>query len=700
MKRWASCALGLSLMSIPSASGALQLHWSSGATDLTCQSATRCTLVVEAAPAASLPQEWRLVWCADGAVLEPVVSDPVSGCERDTAQVASFDRYSAAEDGAAGLATAQFCSGSGGSDRALYVLDRPAGSHGNLRAVALDPSDPDSERVVQSNDATFNGGVDQAYPAIILRSASDHASVPFSVTAIGTGLAAATVATVAARGAALKVPLSIVERSDTRLTAVADIPEALPPAAVRISAGAAGSASIVIPADPVSGPDLNYLPYIPVYSDPNPTVSARDFAFIYNVVPHPVYGWHGVFHLFYIRHFTGNVAPADNETTFVHAWYRPWASGDLWWEVDSTAFSRSRVGWDSKHVWAPSIITSHDGRSYMFYTGVDDLENQRIGFASTSLIDTSDTQWTRESGPAFTADQAEWVDKHPPQQFRDPFVIEDPNHFGRYLMLYAGLNKNDAHTAVGIAQSDSGSLTHWTDLGYYRGTDYAHSGGAVRIESPHFMPDSTSAHLGQLASATWRLFYTDGAAGPYSAVQFEPKLSTATPLTDTTAASWGYPATSLYSYLDDVGVNGWYASEWLKAGSVMYLAAVHVGRIEIRRLFWTGTDFSEGPAYTAAVNDAARMSDEVRFRLAELAPGQGRARFRIELPAPMATKVVVYDVMGRRIRTAHEGPMPAGRNYVSWDGHDGAGARVSSGMYFVRLSTTAGSRVVRVPMLR
>jgi hypothetical protein len=46
----------------------------------------------------------------------------------------------------------------------------------------------------------------------------------------------------------------------------------------------------------------------------------------------------------------------------------------------------------------------------------------------------------------------------------------------------------------------------------------------------------------------------------------------------------------------------------------------------------------------------------------------------------------VYDVSGRLVRSLVNGPRRAGmRQVVSWDGLDGAGSRVASGVYFYRL---------------
>jgi pimeloyl-ACP methyl ester carboxylesterase len=51
--------------------------------------------------------------------------------------------------------------------------------------------------------------------------------------------------------------------------------------------------------------------------------------------------------------------------------------------------------------------------------------------------------------------------------------------------------------------------------------------------------------------------------------------------------------------------------------------------------------------------------------------------------------LAIYDVRGALVRTLINGPQPAGLAHVSWDGSDGRGNTVSSGVYFYRL--VAGS---------
>jgi flagellar hook assembly protein FlgD len=60
----------------------------------------------------------------------------------------------------------------------------------------------------------------------------------------------------------------------------------------------------------------------------------------------------------------------------------------------------------------------------------------------------------------------------------------------------------------------------------------------------------------------------------------------------------------------------------------------------------------------------------------------------------------VYDVSGRLVRTLIHGTVPAGRNTVAWDGRDGEGQRLSSGVYFYRLETADRSLTKKSLLLR
>jgi hypothetical protein len=179
------------LTCVPCTASALQLHWSSGADTLTFTEATRCTLVVQADPAEQrLPPEWRLLWVADTSGIELIALDPGIACSGDAAQVADIELPTTPADSAANLITAHFCSGgTTAASRAEYLVDLPGWARGKLKVVALDPSD--SSTVIESNEVTFNGGVSDPYPFVILHATSIHQSLQLQVTAVGSGLNAA-----------------------------------------------------------------------------------------------------------------------------------------------------------------------------------------------------------------------------------------------------------------------------------------------------------------------------------------------------------------------------------------------------------------------------------------------------------------------------------------------------------------------------
>jgi hypothetical protein len=60
----------------------------------------------------------------------------------------------------------------------------------------------------------------------------------------------------------------------------------------------------------------------------------------------------------------------------------------------------------------------------------------------------------------------------------------------------------------------------------------------------------------------------------------------------------------------------------------------------------------------------------------------------------------VYDGLGRLVRTLVDEVQPAGEYHVQWDGWNDAGRSVSTGIYFVRLSTENSVRVAKMMLLK
>ena len=461
---------------------------------------------------------------------------------------------------------------------------------------------------------------------------------------------------------------------------------------------ASASRRAVISQAATSGPHFSF------FVDPDPYVSTKEFSLFCNSVPDSTLGpdsTRRLFHMVYQR----SGGPQAQETVFGHAW-----SSDLTnWSVDTLAFTIDGTPWNAAHVWSPSII-HHGSKDYLFYTGVDSLGNQRIGYATTALLDTTNTVWDSLRVMVLEASQTQWAVPNPwmysyQTQFRDPYVLDDPEHPGQLLMFYAAVDsidfkKNSGALAVGVARSEPGTVDAWEDLGFFpstlRGT--THVG---QLEGPHVFPVNGTA-------GGWRLMFSSAGSPPgelgESTIRFET-LSPGASLADTTQGNWGAPQV-LTQYLNgDETAFGWSGSEELRADGVDYLAGftawgpVYQG-IAISGVLWHGDDFTlESPAVTS-VNEYRSSARGVRMSLANYSPRAGRVTFLFDSPLQLPAQLEVFDTMGRRLTSLLAGTLPKGRSSVSWDLSTRDGVSVPSGVYFARLSFAGGIRAARIPVVR
>ncbi|GAB4366381.1 MAG: hypothetical protein Kow0042_06200 [Calditrichia bacterium] len=73
---------------------------------------------------------------------------------------------------------------------------------------------------------------------------------------------------------------------------------------------------------------------------------------------------------------------------------------------------------------------------------------------------------------------------------------------------------------------------------------------------------------------------------------------------------------------------------------------------------------------------------------------------RYHLAVKSTVKLVVYDILGRRVRTLVEDNQPAGKYTASWDGLDDQGVPVSSGIYFYRLNANKFSQIRKMLLVQ
>lgn len=463
---------------------------------------------------------------------------------------------------------------------------------------------------------------------------------------------------------------------------------------------------------PVLRVDSEIHPTYSVFHDPDGNVSVKEFAFFHNVLPHldtlvtpdstvVTLRLRQLFHLIYQRSGGTHIT----ETTFGHAW-----SPDLvHWAVDTLAFAVDTTWWNRHHVWSPSLIEAN-GRTYLFYTGVDEHEDQRIGYVSTAALDTSNTVWDSPRVMAWEAASTGWAVPDPPvysgqTQFRDAYVMHDPEHPGCLLMYFDAHDSVDTKLGrgglvVGVARSDPGRVDTWHDLGYFPKTLRSVT-NVAQLEGPHaFSVNGTG--MG------WRLMFSNAGSPPGenggTTIRFIA-LSPGESPADTTSAHWSAPMI-LRDYLGGLPTaTGWSGSEEMHVSGVDYLGGFQAWTpgatgIAFTRVIWNGSDFTLAAPSVTSVDEYRSPTRGLTFSLVERDPRARQARFRIDSPLELAVKLEVFDAQGRRIATPFDGEVAVGRTEVTWDLAASGATSVASGVYFARLRFAGGERTVRIVVAR
>jgi len=107
-----------------------------------------------------------------------------------------------------------------------------------------------------------------------------------------------------------------------------------------------------------------------------------------------------------------------------------------------------------------------------------------------------------------------------------------------------------------------------------------------------------------------------------------------------------------------------------------------------------------GPRASPAVDGPP--AQPVRLELAPARPNPFGAStvLRFALPCAGPVRVEVLDPQGRRLRRLFAGPLGAGPHEVTWDGRDGQGDAVATGIYWVRIETGSEAATRKVVRMR
>jgi flagellar hook assembly protein FlgD len=81
-------------------------------------------------------------------------------------------------------------------------------------------------------------------------------------------------------------------------------------------------------------------------------------------------------------------------------------------------------------------------------------------------------------------------------------------------------------------------------------------------------------------------------------------------------------------------------------------------------------------------------------------PFNASTRIHFDLADPGHVKIIVFDQLGRKVKTLCNNQLDAGRYSYSWKGIDDNGVLVNSGAYFCRVSTGSENEIIKMVVIK
>jgi len=112
--------------------------------------------------------------------------------------------------------------------------------------------------------------------------------------------------------------------------------------------------------------------------------------------------------------------------------------------------------------------------------------------------------------------------------------------------------------------------------------------------------------------------------------------------------------------------------------------------------------FGNSPFTVLEVDFAGQGSQPLTFGLSVNYPNpfNPSTLIRFTLPAPGPARLIVYNVVGQRVRSLVDEVMEAGEHEIRWHGVDEAGKKVATGIYFYRLTSDFGTETRKMLLLK
>jgi predicted GH43/DUF377 family glycosyl hydrolase len=366
--------------------------------------------------------------------------------------------------------------------------------------------------------------------------------------------------------------------------------------------------------------------------------------------------------------YTGNDSPVDVDFA-PQIGYASSLDGMQWHRRSAPIMSGRPGMWDSDGVASPSVILDGDTLRMWYVAIVSGRPSTGIGYATS--VDGS--TWTRhespvlESGPAGTWDGSFLL---------SPRVIKQNGSYRMWYSAGSGTFPNPAIIQIGYATSADG--INWT-----KHDDPTTTSGTGQFSDP-VLPvgepgsfDEVRAWVPSVRATEdgYQMWYTGEQTNPYKqsigyatspdGIQWTKHAGN--PVLES-SGSWNYEAAAASVIRDESGYRMWFTG-FTQFPNVL-------GRIGLAASA-TGTssspDESIGP--TAA------------FELHPPNPNPHRigATIMYDLWQPGHVHLVIYNMLGQRVREIVNASQAGGRHVLTWDAKGDAGQRLAPGVFVVRM---------------
>ena len=153
------------------------------------------------------------------------------------------------------------------------------------------------------------------------------------------------------------------------------------------------------------------------------------------------------------------------------------------------------------------------------------------------------------------------------------------------------------------------------------------------------------------------------------------------------------------SMFDGFNWKRWTTEDGLASNAVSHLLVDTSGRL------WVGTDNGLSMYVPTTTGIAPTHQDAALPRSLVLSPNypnpfNSTTVIRFEVPGTVRVRLVLYNVLGQRVRTLVDAKHTAGTYTVRWDGKDEAGQQAASGVYIGRLEAGGSVDVRKLVLLR